>query len=617
MESVTDLVNGNPDTGFSATFALMGRFFHADNVSLTKIGSVEGQYSIVAQWPDSRFDKNLLNPWCHHSLLAGSTVMQGHFGHNTPGDFFVVEEETLPQNTSFIRIPIYLSGKVSHCLGLDWERRPGKMNFADLLQILEPAARLIQSVLQSRQVNNIVHNLARHDHLTGLVNRSVVLDFLDKAMARARSNNDVVAILHLNIDQLKTINDALGYLNGDYLLKAVAKRLVDIINETDTVACFGAGNFVILLENLVSGDCVKKSLQRIKMEFEAPIFIGGQNIHVELSQGVAMYNQGTGDAAEGLLRNAESAMEHAKDEGGNQVQFYVPKMNTAKKKNLNLEHDLQLALNRGEFELHFQPQLCLESGLITGAEALIRWPHPEFGMLPPSEFLWIAEETGLIVPLSEWILGEACTAALHWHSNVLRNFQVAVNVSPRWFSYPGFPETVKNVLDHVGLPPGCLELEITEDVVLSNTETTGPLLAHLRSMGVKITLDDFGTGYSSFSYLRNIPVTALKIDRSFVSYLETQKTDEAIVLALITLCKELKIETVAEGVETAEQLAFLREHDCHLAQGYHIARPENRQALNDRIKPKGNVPHSLKVRRNKASLDAIAGSRERLWMCGC
>lgn len=347
-----------------------------------------------------------------------------------------------------------------------------------------------------------------------------------------------------------------------------------MFRETDTVARVGNDDFLVLVENIESEEHLENSTRRIAKEFEAPVFIGGQNVHVQLSQGVVVYSRIPGETADNLLRNAEIAMKNAKEVGGNQVRFFSSDMSAATKRRLGLEHDLHRALSREEFQVHYQPQLCLESGRITGAESLIRWIHPELGMLPPSEFLWIAEETGLIVQLSEWILSEVCRAASHWSNTVSSGFQVAVNVSPRWFGYPGFPETVEEAIGRTKLPPQCLEFEITEDVVLSNTDTTGPLLAHLYDLGVKLTLDDFGTGYSSLSYLRNIPVGALKIDRSFVSQLESRKTDAAIVLALITLCKELDIEIVAEGVETAQQLAFLEENRCHLAQGYHISRPQ-------------------------------------------
>ncbi len=586
MESVAELVNGDPDTGFNTALSRLGQFFHADNVSLTKIESVEGQYSIIAQWPDAGFSGETLNPWRHHSLLAGQTVLQKGSGQDGQRHILMSDDDAAAQDADFIRIPIYHSGKVTYCLGLDWVRHRTKLSDADQLQILEPAARLIQSVLQSQQVTDILRTLSRCDRLTGLVNRSVVLDYLEKSMARARRSKDLVAVVHLNIDRFKIINDALGYLNGDYLLKAVANRLVDIFREIDTIARIGNDDFVVVLEHLNSVENVTHSLQRIEAEFKAPMFIGGQNVHVQLSKGVAIYAREAGVRAEALLRDAEIAMKTAKDTGGNEARFFVPEMNTATKIRSGLEHDLHRALNHSEFQVHYQPQLCLQTGAVTGAEALIRWPHPELGMLPPSEFLWIAEETGLIIPLSEWILGEVCAATLHWHRNVHKDFQVAVNVSPRWFTFPGFPQSVEKILDHVDLPPGCLEFEITEDVILSNTETTGPLLAHLKDLGVKITLDDFGTGYSSLSYLRNIPVNTLKIDRSFVSNLETRKTDAAIVLALITLCNNLEIEIVAEGVETAEQLAFLKDNGCHLAQGYYIGRPECREALNERLEPR-------------------------------
>jgi len=588
MESVTDLMSNSPQTGFDAALARIGHYFQADLVSLIKIGSVEGSYSVIAQWPDSFAAEDAsqtLNPWRYNALLVGQTVrMENVVGGGNPSAKPLRGSGNSELASGVIRIPIYHSGKVAYCLGLDWIGRPIKADIQSQLLILEPAARLIQSVLQSRQITDILRTHSRTDKLTGLVNRSVVIDYLSKAMARSRRNREIVAVLHVNIDRFKTINDALGYLNGDYLLKAVAKRFMDMFRETDTVARIGSDSFVIVLENILTNDSVTQAHQRIATEFEAPLYIGGQNLHIHLSQGVAVFDGDANETAEGLLQNSEIAMKHAKDNGGNQTRHFTPSMNKSAKRRLGLGHDLHRAINRGEFEVHYQPQMHLGTGNIMGAEALIRWPHPKLGMLPPSEFLWIAEETGLIIPLSEWILEEVCSSIQDRYRRDGSLFQVAINVSPRWFTYSRFPEAVQNALDQYAFPPQCLEFEITEDVVLSNTETTGPLLAHLKDLGVKITLDDFGTGYSSLSYLQNIPANALKIDRSFVSNLQTRKTDAAIVLALITLCKELQMEIVAEGVETKEQLEFLHRHGCDLAQGYFIGRPEPYAATETKLR---------------------------------
>jgi len=553
----------------------------ADIVSLVKIGPGEEQYSVISCWPESAASHVALDPWQYSVMLAGETMLRcGTVSNSYP----VVGKAIQNEHRHWIRVPIYESGKTAYCLGLDWGNTHADLDMNGHLRIVEPGARLIQSMLQSKQLNSLLQTVSRHDRLTGLVNRTVALDRLESAMARARRNGNFISVVHLNIDRFKTINDALGHVNGDYLLKAVSKRIVGMFRETDTVARIGNDDFLVLVENIEAEESLDSPIDRISEEFKAPIYIGGQNVHAQLSQGVAVYTRLAGETADGLLRNAEIAMKNAKKVGGNQVRHFTSDMNAATKLRLGLEHDLRRALRQQEFQVHYQPQLCLESGRITGAESLIRWAHPELGMQPPSEFLWVAEETGLIVQLSEWILTEVCNAASHWHNTVSKDFQVAVNVSPRWFGFPGFPETVVSALAGSKLPPRCLEFEITEDVILSNTDTTGPLLAHLHDLGVQLTLDDFGTGYSSLSYLRNIPVDALKIDRSFVSNFEPSKTDSAIVLALITLSKELGIEIVAEGVETEEQLTFLTENKCNLAQGYHISRPQPFDAMSSFIR---------------------------------
>lgn len=576
-------------TGYDTVLVRLGQFFMVDAVSLIKIGANEGDYTILAQWKNEGMTEggvntnDTLNPWRFPGLLAGKTIkktgvvdtmapLEGIFG-NAPE----------AGSVGLIRIPIYISGKVGFCLCLDWSDSALTIDAEQHAQILEPAARNIQSVLQDGQVNNIVHNLSRRDRLTGLLNRPVILEHLTKSMARARRNKEMVAVIFLNIDQFKTINDALGYVNGDHLLKAVARRMNYMFRETDTVARIGSDCFVVVLENLFTFRHVTDSLQRFRDEFDAPFYLGGQNLHVRFSQGVATYPGETSVTAEELLLSAEIAMKHAKEGGGNQIRFFAPEMHTETKRRLGLEHDLYIALDNGEFEVHYQQQMCLKTQCIAGAESLIRWRHPKLGMLPPSEFLWIAEETGLIIPISEWILEEVCKVIAERTKKSSRSFQVAVNVSPRWFTHPEFPLFIEKTINRFDIPARCLEFEITEDVILSNTETTGPLLEQLKNLGVKITLDDFGTGYSSLSYLRNIPVDTLKIDRSFVSNLDSGKTDAAIVLALITLCQELGIEIVAEGVENNVQFSFLKQHQCHLAQGYYIARPEPYEAMSAKI----------------------------------
>ena len=428
---------------------------------------------------------------------------------------------------------------------------------------------LMKAITERTQAN--LYRLAHHDALTGLPNRLLFIDRLGQAMAQANRNERLVAVMLLDLDRFKAINDTLGHTMGDLLLRNVAEFLVSCVREDDTVARLGGDEFTIMLPEIQHIQDAATVAQKILDAFTRPFFLDGHELFIGTSIGIALYP--FNEDLSLLLRNADIAMYEVKQQGGNNYQFYTAEMNTASLQRLSLEGALRRALERGEFVLHYQPQIDLTRGEIVGVEALVRWQHPERGLLGPMEFIPLAEENGLIVPIGEWVLRTACAQARAWQEAGLRPIRVAVNLSVRQFYQKNLVETVARILEQTGLDSRYLELEITESCLMQNTQTTVALLAELNRLGMRISIDDFGTGYSSLSYLKRFPVDTLKIDRSFVCDIGTDPDDDAIVKAIIALAQSLELRVVAEGVETPEQLHFLRTHGCNEIQGYLISRP--------------------------------------------
>lgn len=439
-------------------------------------------------------------------------------------------------------------------------------------ELAETNLRLQEEVAERQQAEERVMHLANHDALTGLPNRRLLIDRLGQALALAHRENHQVAVLFMDLDRFKTINDSLGHMKGDALLQNVARRLSETLREGDTVSRLGGDEFVIVLPSLDQPKAAEKVALKLVDALAPPIDLGGQELRVSASIGISLFPE-DGRDTETLLRNADSAMYHAKDMGRNNYQFFMEQMNVAAAERLRLENDLHRALERHEFELHFQPRVSVANGLACGIEALIRWRHPERGLVLPEHFIPVAEDTGLIVPIGEWVINEACRQGTAWCAAGLPKLPVAVNLSPRQFRQSNLVDTVARAIERYGWPCKLLELEITEGVLMQQTSETLKTLEALNRLGVGLAIDDFGTGYSSLSYLKRFPVDFLKIDQSFVRDIAVDPDDATIVTAIIGLAHNLGLTVVAEGVENASQLDFIRDAGCDEAQGYHIGRP--------------------------------------------
>jgi len=437
------------------------------------------------------------------------------------------------------------------------------------------ALAIVLTVLEDQREAGIeatsqVEQLAYYDTLTGLPNRSLFTDRLAVALAHAQRHRYKLAVLFLDIDRFKQINDSLGHTVGDRLLKIVSSRIRSTIREEDTVARFGGDEFTILIHIIGKAEDAGKVAQKVLEGLKATITIDERDFVVTSSIGISVYpNDGTD--GETLIRNADTAMYRAKDLGRNSMQYYAAAMNRKALEALEVENGLRRALTQNEFVLHYQPLIDMQSGAVFGLEALIRWNHPELGLLRPDRFIPAAEQSGLIVSIDRWVLKEACRQASEWHT-LGHRIVMAVNLSGRQFQDPGLIDHVRGVLESENFPPQFLELEITEHYAMRDVEKAIPTLHALKALGVRIAIDDFGTGYSCLSYLKHFPIDTLKLDGSFVRDLASPE-DAQIALGVIALAHSLKLKVIAEGVETISQLAFLREHACDRLQGYLFSRP--------------------------------------------
>jgi diguanylate cyclase (GGDEF)-like protein/PAS domain S-box-containing protein len=413
---------------------------------------------------------------------------------------------------------------------------------------------------------------AEHDLLTGLPNRRLLHDRVNQSIALARRDMKQVAVLYLDLDGFKHINDSLGHPIGDQLLQCVAKRLVDCVRSTDTVSRQGGDEFIILLSEVRQPEDAAVMANRILHVVAEAQSVDQRELHVTTSIGVSVYPE-DGQDADALIKNADTAMYQAKENGRHKFQFFKPAMYARAVERQSIEEGLRRALERHEFALHYQPIIDLATGKLTGAEALLRWAHPTRGLLLPAQFIPIAEDCGLIVPIGKWVLHQACEQSRVWAEAGLPAIITAVNVSAMEFADENFLNSLCSVLSATGVEPRSLQLELTESVLMKRTEATTRVLQYLREWGVKVAIDDFGTGYSSLSYLRRFTVDALKIDQSFVRQISTGGRDAAIVTAVISMARDLGLFVVAEGVETLEEVEFLRTHNCDEAQGYYFGKP--------------------------------------------
>lgn len=446
------------------------------------------------------------------------------------------------------------------------------------------AVTVFHDVSMSRAIVGEMKHLAEHDALTDLPNRMLLRDRITQAIATAHRNGTLVAVVFLDLDQFKHINDSLGHAIGDKLLQSVAARLTGCVRSTDTVSRQGGDEFVVLLSEVKHAADAGNMARKILTALTACHALEGSDLYVTASIGVSTYPE-DGDDAEILLKNADTAMYQAKEKGRNNYQFFKKEMNLRAVNRQSLEGGLRDALQNHQFVLHYQPKISLTTGAISGVEALIRWLHPHLGLLPPLEFLPIAEDCGLIVPIGRWVLGEACRQVQEWTIAGLRFVPVAVNVSSLEFRSEGFLDNVRTILRIAGLNPRYLELELTETVLMQHAESTLTVLRALKSIGVRLAVDDFGTGYSSLSYLKRFPIDCLKIDQSFVRDITSGSDDVPIVRAVITMAKSLRQQVVGEGVETEAQMRFLQTHGCDEAQGYYFSMPLAAEHFAKLLKP--------------------------------
>jgi len=440
----------------------------------------------------------------------------------------------------------------------------------------------VLDVTERKHAERRIRELADFDALTGLPNRRLLHDRTAQMIAAAERDGNSAALMFLDIDHFKRVNDSLGHSIGDDLLCALALRYSAVVRKVDTLARLGGDEFIILLPDVGAATAAEVA-RRLLESAAAPFSVGGHELTVTSSIGISLYPQ-DGHDIDTLLKNADTAMYKAKEHGRNTFRFYSTEMNTATLERLMMESSLRQALTAQEFKLHYQPLVCLESGDIVGAEALIRWCHRDLGMVMPDRFIPVAEDTGMINPIGDWVLLEACRQAQTWIASGLCLRTMAVNVAPVQFRQAGFVEMVGGVLSLTGLCAERLELELTERTVMHDAEVTLGTLSALDRMGVGLSLDDFGTGYSSLAYLKRFPVGKLKIDRSFIMDLETDPDDQATASTIINMGSSLRLTVLAEGVETAEQLARLRQMGCGMVQGYHFSRPVTAERMTELLR---------------------------------
>jgi diguanylate cyclase (GGDEF)-like protein len=439
---------------------------------------------------------------------------------------------------------------------------------------LRAAKRRYEAYLEDliKQRTAELDHASSHDALTNLPNRVLFEDRLSQALLQAQRNNQALGVMLINLDRFKVINDTLGPAVGDMLLQGAAERLAKCTSEADTLARLGSDEFGLLLAQIGGVDGAAKVNEQIIETLRQPFFFGSHTFHLTVSSGLSVFPQ-DGQDAHTLLKNAGAALYRAKKQGGNSFQVYSADMTAQALRQIELENNLREALGRDEFVVYYQPQVSVGSRQLVGTEALVRWRRPDQGLVSPAEFIPLAEDTGLIVPIGEWVLRTACAQMKAWIDGGAAGLSVSVNISPRQFRHSNLVEMVRRELGETGLDPSCLEVELTESTVMKNPGSAVETLRALRDMGVKVAIDDFGTGYSSLSYLKTFPISTLKIDRSFVNNLATDTADAAIVKAIVALAHSLDLKVIAEGVETEDQLGLLHELGCDQMQGYLFSTP--------------------------------------------
>ncbi|MFL6536076.1 MAG: EAL domain-containing protein [Pseudomonas sp.] len=449
-------------------------------------------------------------------------------------------------------------------------------------QLAQDAARKMRTLERTieERVQELlkVSHLLQYDVLTELPNSMLLGDRLTQALAQCRRHDRQLAVMFIGLDRFKRINNALGHPVGDEMLKRVARTLATVVRESDSVFRYGSDEFVVILGDVTDSQSTKGVAEKLLTAINSPHPIDGHDLTVTASLGISVYPADGFDAV-ALIKKAETAMRNVKENGPNDYRFFTEDMNRRARQQQTIESGLRLALQRKEFVLHYQPKLDLVSGKVVGVEALVRWNRPDHGLVYPSDFIPVAEDSGLIVPLSQWVLQEACQQACRWQAEGMRPLYLSVNVSAIDFRQRGFVDGIARTLKETGLDPTQLELEITESVLMQNIDTTVATLKAIKHLGIRLAIDDFGTGYSSLSYLQKFPVDVLKIDQSFVGDLSIDSNDAKLVSTIISLGKSLNLHIIAEGVETRDQLEFLKIHQCEEVQGYYFSKAVEPQAF--------------------------------------
>ncbi|MGQ0658592.1 MAG: putative bifunctional diguanylate cyclase/phosphodiesterase [Chromatiales bacterium] len=432
-------------------------------------------------------------------------------------------------------------------------------------------------ITNQKRADERIHYLGHYDSLTKLPNRTLLHDRISRAIAAAERHGIQAGVMFIDLDRFKNINDSLGHPTGDRLLQAVAERLRGCVRDSDTVARLGGDEFVVVLPE-TGADGATQVAQKILTSLSGPYQIESYYLIITPSIGISIYPN-DGQDIQTLIKNADAALYHAKDSGRNNYQFFTQEMNIAAFERISLENGLRVALERGEFELYYQPQIELASGRVTAVEALVRWNHPQWGIVPPALFIHVAEDSGIVVPLGKWMLRQACAQVAQWQRSGFPSVPVAVNISAVQMRHKDFSQFVQSVLEETGLPPHLLQLELTESILMQDEGRSSPSLYELSKMGVQLALDDFGTGYSSLTYLRRFPINKLKIDRSFIRNCEDITSDAAIVRAIINLAHSLGLKVIGEGVETEGQMKVLQAEGCDDVQGFYFSAPQPAREL--------------------------------------
>ncbi|MGO5054104.1 EAL domain-containing protein [Lachnospiraceae bacterium LCP25S3_G4] len=583
-----DINQDNFDCKVNNLLEEVGNFFHVDRTYLFTINPDNDTMTYSNEWCNRGINKEVgtieeipldVFPWWIEELETKKMVTIEDVDE-MPKEAREEQEQLHRQEVkSLVSVPVMVNDKIKAFIGIDsvLENKPWSTENIEMLNIM---ANILSSGFMQIKADKEIEYMAYYDNLTGIPNRFLFKDRVENAISLAEQNEKFISIMFIDLDNFKSVNDTMGHDGGDYLLKEVSNGLSKRIRKTDTVARFGGDEFIILLNNIDNHNDISKIADNIMRVFSKPFIINGQEVFITASGGIATYPI-DGEDSESLVKNADTAMYEAKDNGKNQYSLCTHDMKDEVEKNMKLSNGLYRALERNELSIHYQPQIDLNSKEITGLEALLRWKHPEYGMISPVVFIPLAEKNGSINSIGEWVLRTACNQNKAWQDMGLLYARIAVNLSVIQFNDPLIVEKVDKILKETGLSPKHLELEITESIAVKENKNVVDILDRLKKLGVSISIDDFGTEYSSLSRLKTLPIDRLKIDMQFIRGIEDNEKDQAIAKIIINLANSLNLEVIAEGVETKGQMEFLNQKMCDEAQGYYYYKPMPAEELEE------------------------------------